>query len=260
LGELIQLAVKNFEKLGLTPVAILILAVMVLLFTWLFKQVTLRQEKLLEEEKLSTQDLLKQYSTLYKTLMLYKIEIVTRETLMVEYTNSIQFLKNETSEILEGFIFNDQPIEESISHIKEQIELLRKVLDEINPQYNRDTASGKILFIIRIIECIFQPIFITTVAFVTFLYFMFISFQAIISPKIIFINNLTIFVNLFLALSFIAAIIDKRFKYSVKNMGIILAYFLSITFLTKLHNIIASASTFFLLIVFLTLYNPKTKS
>ncbi|MEH7504070.1 hypothetical protein V7152_18985 [Neobacillus drentensis] len=260
MGDIIQLAVKSFEKLGFTPVTMLILIFMVLLFTWLFKQVTLKQEKLLEEEKVETQDALNQYCNIYKTLLLYKEEIGSRDTLMIEFTNSIPFLKKETCDKIEDHLFKDQHIDECISHIKEQILILRKVQDEVYLRLNRGTASGKILFIIRIVELISQPIFITTVAFVTFLYFMFIGFQAIVSPKLIFINNLTIFLNLFLLLSFIAAIVDKRSKYSVKNIGSILAYFITITVLIELHNIIASAFAFLLLIVFTTVYNPKTNN
>ncbi|MFP7296225.1 hypothetical protein [Neobacillus niacini] len=257
MGEVVQLAVKSFEKLGLTPVTMLLLLLMALLFTWLFKQVTLKQEKLFEEEKVETQDSLIQYCNLYKTLILYKEEIESRETLLVEYTNTIPILKTETCEKLEGLLFNDQPIEESISHINEQIKLLRNELDEVYPRYDRSTTSGKIGFNIRIIEIIYQPIFLTALAFVSFLYFIYVSLQPLVGLTNVFLINITIFLNFFLILSIFAAIFDKRFNYSVKNIGLIIGYFVAIAILLFINNIYTSAIALIVNVGFTTIYNPK---
>lgn len=257
MGEVVQLAVKSFEKLGFTPVTMLILILMVLLFTWLFKQVTLKQEKLFEEEKVETQDSLTQYCNLYKTLILYKEEIESRETLLIEFTNSIPILKTETCEKIEGLLFNNLPIEESINHINEQIKLLRNELDEVHPRYDRSTTSGKIGFIIRIIETIFQPIFVTTVAFASFLYFMYVGLQPLVGLTTVFLTNITIFLNLFLILGIFAAIVDKRFNYSARNIGLIIGNFVAIATLLSINNIYTSAIALILFLGFTTIYNPK---
>jgi hypothetical protein len=257
LGEVVHIAVNSFEKLGFTPLTILILILMVLLFTWLFKQVTYRQEKLHEEEKLETQDTLNQYCNLYKTLILYKEEIESRESLLIEFTNSIPILKEETCEMIEGILFNHQPIEDSIKHIKEQIKLIRNELDEVNPRYDRSTTSGRIGFTIRIIETIFQPIFITMFAFVSFLYLMYVGIQPLVGLTTVFLTNITIFLNLFLILGIFAAIVDKRFNYSTRNIGLIVGYFVITTTLLLLNYILTSAIALILFLLFATIYNPK---
>lgn len=257
MGEVVQIAVKSFEELGFTPLTILILILMAFLFVWLFKQVTFRQEKLHEEEKLETQDELNQYCNLYKTLILYKEGIESRETFLIEYTNSIPILKTETCEKIEGLLFKDQPIEESIDHINEQIKLLRNELDEVNPRYNRITTSGRIGFNIRIIELIFQPIFVTTIAFASFLYFMYVGLQPLVGLTTVFLANITIFLNLFLILGIFAAIVDKRFNYSTRNIGLIAGYFVIIIILLLMNNILTSAIALILFFVFATIFNPK---
>ena len=257
MGNVVQISLKSLEKLGLTPGAILILTVMVLLFTWLFKQVSLRQEKLLEEEKAETQETLNQYCNIYKTLLLFKEDNVSKEALLIEYSNSIPFLKTKTFEKLENLLFNDQPIEEIISHLKEQIQILRNEQDELNPRYDRGTTSGRIGNILRTIEVIFQPIFVTMLAFASFLYLMYVGIQPIIGLNTRFLTNVTILLNSLLFLSFFAAIVDKRFNYSVRNSGVILGYLAIIIALLLLNHILASLIAIILFFVFTTFYNPK---
>lgn len=257
MGDVIQLAVKSFETLGLTPLSILILIVMVLLFTWLFKQITLSQEKLLEEEKLKTQDTLNQYCNLYKTLILFREEVESRETLLIEYTNSIPILTTETCEKIEGLLFNDLPIEESIRFINEKIKLLRNELEEVSPGLDRSTTSGKIRFSIRLIELIFQPIIFTMVAFVSFFYLIYIGLQPLVGLNNVFLKNITIVLNLFIILGIYAAIVDKRLNYSKRNIGLIVGYFSIVATLLFINNIVTLAIALLLFIIFTTLFNPK---
>lgn len=240
------------KDLGVETKYLIIVILMALLIIWLYKQIVSQMSKHFDREIIQIESSLASYSSLYKLCVKKNGEITVEEMLRnlidhVRYTDKKLYLS------IEDAIISNQPLDNYIAEIREEILNLKENLDVYILIEDKKKFSSGILSNLRLIENIFLPVIFTIILFCVLIFLIFVSLLPMLGLINLFlICIIIIFVVAYFYILFVL-IIDKSFKHSKTSYFMLITFIITIPLLIWINNlyvlIIAALGTFIFIVL-----------